>query len=95
MSFPAVRKQVVRGLTRHPLPRNRTPHIGLPDYDFWLLDSRTVVKFSFDDEEHAGRRGHRGSGDSPCPMSDPRRGLALRSANHRISDPAAVHSVTV
>ncbi|MFC9227817.1 DUF6879 family protein [Streptomyces decoyicus] len=26
--------------------------MGLPDYDFWLLDSRTGVKFSFDDEEN-------------------------------------------
>ncbi|MGW0596120.1 DUF6879 family protein [Streptomyces sp. NPDC002776] len=24
--------------------------LGLPDYDFWLFDSRTVVKFAFDED---------------------------------------------
>ncbi|MER5972128.1 DUF6879 family protein [Streptomyces sp. NPDC002055] len=32
------------------LYRSDARRIGLPDYDFWLFDSRTVVKFSFDDE---------------------------------------------
>jgi hypothetical protein len=32
------------------LYRTDAARIGLPDYDFWLFDSRTVVKFVIDDE---------------------------------------------
>ncbi|MFF5564812.1 DUF6879 family protein [Streptomyces sp. NPDC012623] len=32
------------------LRRADAARIGLPDYDFWLFDSRTVVKFAIDDQ---------------------------------------------
>ncbi|MEU8546566.1 DUF6879 family protein [Streptomyces roseoverticillatus] len=32
------------------LYRADAARIGLPDYDFWLFDSRTVVEFVFDDQ---------------------------------------------
>ncbi|MET8298450.1 DUF6879 family protein [Streptomyces sp. NPDC005180] len=32
------------------LPRTEAVRHGLPDFDFWLFDSRTVVRFAFDAE---------------------------------------------
>ncbi|MEU8886662.1 DUF6879 family protein [Streptomyces sp. NPDC048442] len=33
------------------LTRAEARQLSLPDYDFWLFDSRTVVRFVFDDED--------------------------------------------
>ncbi|WP_405909532.1 hypothetical protein OG742_37015 [Streptomyces sp. NBC_00828] len=33
------------------LPRAEAEQLGLPDSDFWLLDSGTLVRFAFDDED--------------------------------------------
>ncbi|MET9557399.1 DUF6879 family protein [Streptomyces sp. NPDC006645] len=32
------------------LPRARAERLALPEFDFWLFDSRTVVRFVIDDE---------------------------------------------
>ncbi|MFE6775364.1 DUF6879 family protein [Streptomyces sp. NPDC057702] len=32
------------------LTRTQDQHLRLPDYDFWLFDSRLVARFAFDDE---------------------------------------------
>ncbi|MDT3396446.1 hypothetical protein RKE29_07290 [Streptomyces sp. B1866] len=33
------------------LYRSEAVRLGLPDYDFWLFDSRTVVRFEFDADD--------------------------------------------
>ncbi|MGV9554967.1 DUF6879 family protein [Streptomyces sp. NPDC003522] len=33
------------------LGRDRARELRLPDHDFWLFDSRTLVRFAFDDED--------------------------------------------
>lgn len=33
------------------LTRSQAQHLGLPDYDFWLFDSRIVARFVFDDDD--------------------------------------------
>ncbi|MDX3753601.1 DUF6879 family protein [Streptomyces sp. AK08-02] len=33
------------------LTRARAEELRLPDYDFWLFDSKTVARFAFDDED--------------------------------------------
>lgn len=33
------------------LPRAEAERLRLPDYDFWLFDSRIVARFAFDDED--------------------------------------------
>lgn len=36
----------------HPQPHpHRAERLRLPDYDFWLFDSKTLVQFAFDDED--------------------------------------------
>ncbi|MGE7387489.1 DUF6879 family protein [Streptomyces sp. NPDC004126] len=37
----------IRNITRTDAVRH-----GLPDFDFWLFDSRTMVKFTFDTDGH-------------------------------------------
>ncbi|GAA2275195.1 hypothetical protein GCM10010430_71410 [Kitasatospora cystarginea] len=34
------------------LNRTTAAKLGLPDFDYWLFDSRTMVKFHFDDTDH-------------------------------------------
>lgn len=34
------------------LTRTEAAHHGLPDFDFWLFDSRTVMRFEFDPQGH-------------------------------------------
>ncbi|MEV6720721.1 DUF6879 family protein [Streptomyces xanthochromogenes] len=34
------------------LTRSEAGRLGLPDWDFWLFDSRTLVRFVFDDEDN-------------------------------------------
>ncbi|WP_307783444.1 DUF6879 family protein [Streptomyces sp. MBT53] len=36
----------IRTLTRH-----QAEQLRLPDYDFWLFDSKTLARFAFDDED--------------------------------------------
>jgi hypothetical protein len=33
------------------LPRAEAERLRLPDFDFWLFDSKTLVRFAFDDED--------------------------------------------
>ncbi|MFH8405842.1 DUF6879 family protein [Streptomyces sp. NPDC018019] len=33
------------------LPRGEAEQLGLPDWDFWLFDSRTLVRFVFDEQD--------------------------------------------
>lgn len=33
------------------LPRAEAERLRLPDFDFWLIDSKTLVRFAFDDED--------------------------------------------
>ncbi|MFF8843147.1 DUF6879 family protein [Streptomyces sp. NPDC015127] len=33
------------------LPRAEAERLGLPDFDFWLFDSRVLVRFVFDDQD--------------------------------------------
>ena len=33
------------------LTRTRAKQLRLPDYDFWLLDSKILARFAFDDED--------------------------------------------
>lgn len=33
------------------LPRAEATRLGLPDFDFWLFDSRTLVRFVFDEDD--------------------------------------------
>ncbi|MFI1827103.1 DUF6879 family protein [Streptomyces sp. NPDC020412] len=33
------------------LPRAEAKRLGLPEFDFWLLDSRLLMKFHFDNED--------------------------------------------
>ncbi|QPK47038.1 hypothetical protein H4W23_22100 [Streptomyces gardneri] len=33
------------------LPRGQAQRLGLPDYDFWLFDSRIVARFVFDEDD--------------------------------------------
>ncbi|KRV48740.1 hypothetical protein AQ490_22965 [Wenjunlia vitaminophila] len=32
--------------------RSHARRLGLPDFDFWLFDSRILIKFHFDDDDH-------------------------------------------
>ena len=34
------------------LTRDRALAIGLPDHDYWLFDSRRIVRLHFDDDDH-------------------------------------------
>lgn len=33
------------------LPRDQADHLHLPNHDYWLLDSRTLVRMHFDDAD--------------------------------------------
>ncbi|MEU2584503.1 DUF6879 family protein [Streptomyces avermitilis] len=33
------------------LPRTDADRLGLPDFDFWLIDSRTLLRFVFDEND--------------------------------------------
>ncbi|WP_406341782.1 DUF6879 family protein [Streptomyces sp. NBC_00648] len=33
------------------LPRSKAERLGLPDYDFWLFDSRVLARFVFDEDD--------------------------------------------
>lgn len=36
------------------LPRDRADVVGLPDHDYWLFDSRLLVRMHFDDDAFLG-----------------------------------------
>jgi len=41
---------VAAGEDTRNLTRTRAKQLRLPDYDFWLLDSKILARFAFDDE---------------------------------------------